>query len=402
MTRGLTRPRACLETTSTEEFSPLSLNPRSPTGLCTTSDSLFFTYHLGNHNEQPHAVGAAQDDGAPATTAPATVSRHHDITCSDTRIAFSIPLQGRTAQTATLSDPRCRVDTAFGRLVGTVDLNACGTTVAFTNKSVIFRNIILLSATSNDTDNDAIPIECVYDRYDTVQLSYMPVVRHVIFTETGVGQLSFRIQQFSDATFSTALADSMYPLKVQADEDVYIQLSLGSGEAANVGDHIGLMVQDCVASPYSSLIQAQDNSVPLIRDSCPASPDVRMVSSVPDDMKQVRFTFRAVTFPDAHSGLVYVHCRVGLCPYQTCRPPAGSCPSYSGLHRARRAIVDDGPDAGTHQLSTGPFVVQASEGPSSATVMAAVSMVVAAMATAVAVVAIVAWRRSRRNGIQKY
>lgn len=289
--------------------------------------------------------------------------------------------------------------------MSSINLNSCGTTVAFTNDSVIFRNVIIITSADNSTGEEGlIPIQCKYDRFATVQLSYMPVVRHVLFTEVGIGQLSFRIQQFMDARYLTAVADSQYPLRMEPNERVYIQLSLGDVLSAGHKDDIGIDVQECVASPFSTLLQAQSNSVPLIQESCPASNDVQLVTIYPEDIQRVRFSFKVVSFPDLQNqlgdfGLVFVHCRVSVCPADDCSASNRTCSYPSAVRRVRRSAHDR---VSTHQLSTGPFLVSEDKGgavSSTTALAAAVSMVVAAIATVVAMVAVVAWKRSRRDAI---
>ena len=160
-------------------------------------------------------------------------------------------------QTVTLSDSRCRVDTGENHLTGKTFLNDCGTTVSFTNDTIIFSNAIYLSFADNASDvNRVIPLECRYERVSELHLSYLPIVRRVLFTETGVGQFGFRIEQFKDDSFSAAarVADSAYPLRTTPSEAIFVQLSL---EDANLGHgRFGMVVEGCVASPSSSMVAA--------------------------------------------------------------------------------------------------------------------------------------------------
>lgn len=158
----------------------------------------------------------------------------------------------------TLSDSRCRVDTGGNHLTGRTFLNDCGTTVSFTKDTIIFSNAIYLSVADNASN--VIPLECRYERVSELHLSYLPIVRRVLFTETGVGQFGFRIEQFKDDSFSAAarVADSAYPLRTTPSEAIFVQLSL---EDADLGHgRFGMVVEGCVASPSSSMLAASNGT----------------------------------------------------------------------------------------------------------------------------------------------
>lgn len=308
---------------------------------------------------------------------------------------FSIPVDGLDhVQYPTLSDSRCRVEVAGGRLIGTVDLNACGTTITFTNDTVIFRNDIYTSPNATDV----IALQCTYDRYVDLQMSYLPVVRHVLFTEAGIGQFSLYLQQFTDASFSSAVRDGQYPVQVSPGQDVYLQVSQDNpAPCSNASGCLGLKVVDCVASPHSSLLAARDDAVPLIHDGCPVSGShARLLPTASRDAADsLRFAFRVVTHSRTPA-VVYVHCRVALCDRKECGPPGGNCQAPSTLQRSRRAVMKGGTHGdSTRQVSTGPFLVQAEQSgglasASASRLSSAVSLALAAMTTAVSVVAVVA------------
>lgn len=160
-------------------------------------------------------------------------------------------------QTVTLSDPRCRVDTVDNVLSGRTALNDCGTSVFFTNDTIVFSNAVYLYFADNATNvNRVIPLECRYERVSDLRLSYLPIVRSVLFTETGVGQFGFQIEQFRDAAFSSRVADSAYPLRTTPSQEVFIQLSLN--DENRVHGNFGMDVIGCVASPSSSVVEANN------------------------------------------------------------------------------------------------------------------------------------------------
>ncbi|XP_076448732.1 uncharacterized protein LOC143285382 [Babylonia areolata] len=120
-------------------------------------------------------------------------------------MSFSISTIGLDmgSENVTLSDPRCHVHRSEHKLLGRTPLNACGTSVRFTNDTIIFSNFLIIPPKDNDNENDddddsdnttsvsnierVIPIECHYNRVSELRLSYLPLMRHILFTETGVG-----------------------------------------------------------------------------------------------------------------------------------------------------------------------------------------------------------------------
>nr|AJA37848.1 fucolectin-related molecule [Littorina littorea] len=347
-----------------------------------------------------------------AATVPATSTTQaairHEVVCGSTSMSFSIPMP-TDFKTATLSDPRCQARTSSNNsLYGSTNLNDCGTTLQVTNDSIVFSNNIILPIddSSNSSVIRVIPIMCRYDRMTDLTVSaYMPVVRQVLFTETGVGQLSFRIRQYRDSSFTGYVSDSAYPLRLMPSEEVFVQLDLG-GQQQPQG--FGMDVVRCVASPSPSYMgvlggMSREN---LIDNNCPASTDVHLRNktiSATSNHSLFRFSFKAVTFPDpndpqrSRTGLVYIHCRVRLCASSECGS-GGQCPSPSALSRNKREAEGLVGEAG-HQLSTGPLLVEGHSGESNAfSPLVVVMGAIAACATLVAMVAVVAWRRSRHRG----
>ena len=161
------------------------------------------------------------------------------------------------------------MDVTGGVLTGSTTLNGCGTTVSVTDDSLVFSNAVFLHFADNVTNVDrVIPLQCRYPRVTDVRLSYLPVVRRVLFTERGVGRFDFRIRQFQDSSFSSGVADAAYPLRTQPAQDVFVQLSLGGGgdqdldqsHLGGAGDY-GMEVEGCIASPSSSSFMAEGSGV---------------------------------------------------------------------------------------------------------------------------------------------
>ena len=92
---------------------------------------------------------------------------------------------------------------------------------------------------------------------------------------------------------------------------------------------------------------------------CSASSDVQLIdhtdaSSSNATKDRFRFSFPAVTFPDPSrtaSGLVYVHCRVQLCPANECTRP-DQCSGASRVSRKRRSVTE------SRHVSAGPMLVE--------------------------------------------
>ncbi|KAL8585755.1 hypothetical protein ACOMHN_040537 [Nucella lapillus] len=365
----------------------------------------------------------------------------NDIKCGQTDMSFSIPTSAINfvPKNVTLSDPRCHVNITVNRLTGKTPLNACGTTLRVTSDNLIFSNFLLLPPRrpSNNNNNNnknitsniehIIPIECHYKRVSDLRLSYLPMVRQILFTETGVGQFQFRIEQFREGSYSSRIPDAEYPLEVTSSKRVYLQLSLGEWVQQGEGGY-GMEVERCVASPSPSMMAFHnDSSKDLIRHGCPVKQDVQLspVASQSENANRnlsgphehFRFSFKPTIVSDPSDPrkalpmrLLYIHCRVRLCAQDSCPSPADCAkPASSGgnnVARRKRAIREEGYGAGLyagHNLATGPFVLTQDDkdAPRSPALISPLVVALAALAgttTLIALGVIVAWTFSRRRG----
>ncbi|XP_076470846.1 uncharacterized protein LOC143300800 [Babylonia areolata] len=254
--------------------------------------------------------------------------------------------------------------------------------------------------TNTNTNNaiQIIPLECHYERASELHLSFLPLVRQVLFTETGVGRFQFQIEQFQDSSFAAGISQSAYPLRTSPSEEVFVQLSLGEMLGQHLDEDVyGMDVEGCVASPLSSWSEARRGvHRGLIVDGCPVSKDVRLHEVQSEqltscsttcplrrprshgDPRVFRFSFKAAVAPAdleqmsrsrSGSSLVYIHCRVRLCPATSCLLQGRRCEEVptSTLDRRRRDVGKGGEGHGEgqggvegeagHQLSTGPLLI---------------------------------------------
>ncbi|XP_046356300.2 ZP domain-containing protein-like [Haliotis rufescens] len=300
----------------------------------------------------------------------------------------------------TLRDPTCVVPSNGTHLVISISFNQCGTTVSFSNDTVVFSNelvatVIQASHPSSivdyglSKDDQRVSLECVYKRHSSVELDYMPMMRAAHFYEKRYGNLDFAVKHYTDEQFTTEIANTDIPTGVNLNTEIFIDLVVDQHQTKD----IGIYVPSCFATPTPS--PTDPLFYPLIRSSCPAQADVRRFTA--PDINEFRFSFLAFKFTRApmqkpHASMpavpmVYIHCQVSACPRGNC---TSSCNSANGGRMKRAALGES-----SHLISSGPFYLKTDESTTGySSIVVAVTMSVAVAATVVAMAAIVAWRRS--------
>ncbi|XP_046549436.1 ZP domain-containing protein-like [Haliotis rubra] len=298
----------------------------------------------------------------------------------------------------TLRDPTCVIPSNGTHYIISISFNQCGTTVSFSNDTVVFNNELVATVIQGSNpstiidyglskDDQRVSLECVYKRHTSVDLNYRPLMKAAHFYEKRYGMLDFEIKQFSDEQFNTEIAQTNVPSGVVLNSEIFIDLIVDQRQTSD----IGLDVPSCFATPTPS--PTDPLYYPLIKSSCPAQTDVRTFTA--PNINEFRFSFLAFKFtraplqkPDASLPavpMVYIHCQVSACPRGNC---SSSCAQG---HRAKRAAIQDS----THLISSGPFYMKTDESTTGySSIVVAVTMSVAVAATVVAMAAIVAWRRS--------
>lgn len=94
----------------------------------------------------------------------------------------------------------------------------------FTSDTIIYKNFI-----TPLRGGDSVPVICTYPRYEDVTLPFAIAQRSVRFYEKGVGSLEMVMRQYNSSTYQTEIPASSYPIFVNSDEPVYLEVSLTNG-----------------------------------------------------------------------------------------------------------------------------------------------------------------------------
>ncbi|XP_041375830.1 ZP domain-containing protein-like [Gigantopelta aegis] len=312
-----------------------------------------------------------------------------------------IPVTILPRYNVTLRDPQCPVIFNGTHHVASVGLSQCGTTMQFTKTSVVFRNQLSARVTNaarsqssrisfGDAGDLFIPVECEYPRRANVTMSYTPLHGSLRIFEKRFGHLHFQMRGFSDDTFQSEIPSTSLPMQVPLNEELHVMLSIDPSTVAN----IGIFADRCLATPSSSPNDPVFWS--LLQNGCSMQPEVRVHRS--PSLTEFRFSFNAFKFmstdPSGSPSLVYVHCQVSVCRQHDC---VTSCQGHSRSRRRRSASHH-----ASHLVSTGPFILMkdnSGTGSSQSSIPLSLGVVasscVAVVACLVAVVATVAWKRSK-------
>ncbi|XP_074764013.1 CUB and zona pellucida-like domain-containing protein 1 [Athene noctua] len=220
-----------------------------------------------------------------------------------------------------LNDPSCRPVVAES-VIFSFPLASCGTTKKDEGHSIIYTNIVSLSATGNIiTRQKSIEIiaKCKMENNSTLEVIYI-TKNNIIQNTTAVGRYKVSMSFYDSDSFSKPVRQS--PYYVDLNQTLFAQVSLHSTDP-----NLLVFVDSCIASPqpdFGSL------TYDLIRSGC--NKDDTVVTYPPLE-HYGRFKFNAFRFLRSFAS-VYLQCDILICDSKT----TNSRCTEGCISRQKRAI----------------------------------------------------------------
>ncbi|XP_050396302.1 ZP domain-containing protein [Patella vulgata] len=236
-----------------------------------------------------------------------SLQSRNDIVCSKKSIQLLIPKTYLHSTEWKLNDPGCRTRFNGTHILKEFGLNECGTTVEFSNHSLIFRNE-LRDAYGSSADG-TISIECNYPETQNLSNYDFPVRDRVVLYEKNKGLLGvIRMNQYRKDDFTEVVSE--YPAEIQPDGSINIQLVIEENQSK-----IGVRAENCIATTTRS--PANNENTKLYENGC----ESRVVRVRKTRSNEIKFSFKLSAIPQNQSTIVstvYVHCEVAACSFHEC------------------------------------------------------------------------------------